>query len=159
MFKGIRTRWRRLLDWIEEFPTRRRYTLNTVIEEEDKLDQIEIAYAERAIVNHQYLQHMAEHRIKARAEWKRLQGEAHANAVRTVADLIRFETDTVDAELSPGATSAASASDQVLAEANRQVMAIRRNGLSTLPTPTTALAILAASALSCALSASHTLLT
>jgi hypothetical protein len=60
-----------------EFRLRRRYTINTVIEEEDKTDQVEIEQAERAIVNHQYLKHMAESRIKARAEWKRLQQVAH----------------------------------------------------------------------------------
>jgi hypothetical protein len=86
MFKSIRNKWQRFLDWCETFATRRRYTINTVIEEEDKLDKLEIEQAERTIVNHQYLKHMAEGRIKARAEWQRLQGETHGH-VRPIVEL------------------------------------------------------------------------
>lgn len=86
MFKGIADRWEKFNQWWENYVTRKPYTITRVIAEENEIDKIEIEQAERTIVNHQYLKHMAEGRIKARAEWQRLQGEAHGN-VRPISEL------------------------------------------------------------------------
>jgi len=79
MFKRLRTRWTLISDWMKKFPQKRKYTISTVIDEENQIDDIEIDDADRVIVNHQYLKHMAEWRKKARAEWHRMQGEKYGN--------------------------------------------------------------------------------
>jgi hypothetical protein len=87
MFARIKARWKLILDWIKEFPERRPYTISTVIEEESRLDDIDIKRSNRAIVNYQYLVHMAEARKKGREEWVRLQQQRNQGSANNVKPL------------------------------------------------------------------------
>lgn len=75
------------MEWIHQFPQRRPYTISSIIVEENEIDDIEIAHATRAIINNQYLVHMAEARKRGRDEWVRLQMQRNQGSVNNVKPL------------------------------------------------------------------------
>jgi hypothetical protein len=87
MFQRMKTRWTLIREWITKFPERRPYTISSMIQEENALDDIEIEHADRAIVNHQYLKHMAQARKNARDEWIHLQEQRNNGDVNNVKPL------------------------------------------------------------------------
>lgn len=78
MSNFISRAWNRFTSAVES-ATSGKQTLTKVMNNADEDDRKEIEQANSVIVNHQYLKHMAEARIAARAQWRVLQEEARGN--------------------------------------------------------------------------------
>lgn len=69
MVKNISSWWSKLYFMLEEW-AERRHPWSEVLAVDDALDKKEIERAERAIVNHLYLRHLAKASLRAREEWR-----------------------------------------------------------------------------------------
>lgn len=76
--------WNRFTNAVES-ATNGKQTLSKVMNTADEDDRKEIEQANSVIVNHQYIKHMAEARIAARANWRTLQEAARGNVTPLLA--------------------------------------------------------------------------
>ncbi len=76
--------WNRFTNAVES-ATSGKQTLSKVMNTADEDDRKEIEQANSVIVNHQYIKHMAEARIAARANWRTLQEAARGNVTPLLA--------------------------------------------------------------------------
>jgi hypothetical protein len=78
MIKIIRNKLAAAWAWYEGLWDRRRKNMTQIMDIEDQQDRKSISDAEIVIVQHQYMKHMAQASLDARARWRSMQAAARA---------------------------------------------------------------------------------